>query len=227
MRQDPTPQRRGLDRHRLHPGRRGRRACPVLANQPRPEVPKHTAPTDEAEENILPSTHFPAPHRAKLHSTNPIERRNGAIKGRTNVLGILPHEAAVIRPLGAGLLEQANEWATQRSRQMTPQTISAISASSNPQTTSHGCLTRPTKPPKSYTTHRDTLVAPRSPRLSWTASCLARLYASTSRRRSFCHPSRAAPRPMPMRSVRPSGMMHSTAAAPHTTLSGTARRPAR
>ena len=38
---------------------------------------------------------FPKEHRAKLHSTNPIERLNGEIKRRTDVVGIFPNEAAI------------------------------------------------------------------------------------------------------------------------------------
>jgi hypothetical protein len=48
---------------------------------------------------------FPAEHRAKLHSTNPIERLNGEIKRRTEVVGIFPNEDAIARLVGAILLE--------------------------------------------------------------------------------------------------------------------------
>jgi transposase-like protein len=55
---------------------------------------------------------FPAAHRTKLHSTNPIERLNGEIKRRTEVVGIFPNEAAISRPIGAILWEQSDEWAS-------------------------------------------------------------------------------------------------------------------
>ena len=70
---------------------------------------------------------FPREHRAKVHSTNPIERLNGEIKRRTDVVGILPNEAAITRLVGAILLEQSDEWATQRARYITLETIGPIS----------------------------------------------------------------------------------------------------
>lgn len=74
---------------------------------------------DEAETDVLAYTTFPREHRVQLHSTNPIERVNGEIKRRTEVVGIFPNDDAIIRLVGAILLEQNDEWAVQRSRYMT------------------------------------------------------------------------------------------------------------
>jgi transposase-like protein len=82
---------------------------------------------DEAEADLLAYMAFPAQHRAKIHSTNPIERLNGKIKRRSDVVGIFPNEAALTRLIGAFLLEQNDEWAVQRARYMTLDTIAPLS----------------------------------------------------------------------------------------------------
>lgn len=98
-----------------------------VADQLRPKVPKLATLLDEAEDDVLAYMTFPREHRAKIHSTNPIERLNGEIKRRTEVVGIFPNEAAIIRLVGAILLEQNDEWTVQRARYMTLETIAPLS----------------------------------------------------------------------------------------------------
>jgi len=98
----------------------------AVADQLRPRVSKLARLMDGAEDDVLAYMGFPAAHRAKIHSTNPLERLNSEIKRRSNVVGIFPNEAAVVRLVGALLLEQNDEWATQR-RYMTLETLAPIS----------------------------------------------------------------------------------------------------
>jgi len=97
-----------------------------VADQIRPKVAKLAALMDAAETDVLAFMSFPKDHRPKIHSTNPLERLNGEIKRRTEVVGIFPNEDAITRLVGAILLEQNDEWAVQRARYMTLETIAPL-----------------------------------------------------------------------------------------------------
>lgn len=112
----------------------------TVADQLRPKVPKLAAFMDEAEADVLAYMTFPKDHRTKLHSVNPLERLNGEIKRRTDVVGLrslaratgtsacsLPDEAAIRRLVGAILLEQNDEWSVQRARYLTLETMAGLS----------------------------------------------------------------------------------------------------
>jgi transposase-like protein len=98
-----------------------------VADQLRPKVQKLARLMDEAEPDVLAYMTFPKDHRPKIHSTNPLERVNGEIKRRTEVVGIFPNEEAITRLVGAILLERNDEWAVQRARYMTLETIAPLS----------------------------------------------------------------------------------------------------
>ena len=98
-----------------------------VADQLRPKLSKLAAFMDEAEDDVLAYMSFPAEHWSKLHSTNGLERLNSEIKRRTEVVGIFPNDEAIVRLVGAILLEQNDEWAVQRARYMTLETMATLS----------------------------------------------------------------------------------------------------
>jgi putative transposase len=97
-----------------------------VAKRLRQRFPKLAELMEEAEDDVLAHMSFPKEHWTQIHSTNPLERLNGEIKRRTDVVAIFPNEAAIVRLVGALLLEQNDEWAVQR-RYMSLETLEALS----------------------------------------------------------------------------------------------------
>ena len=92
----------------------------------RAKFPKLAVMMNDAEDEVLTFMDFPKDHRVKIHSTNVLERLNGEIKRRANVVGIFPNEAAIRRLVGALLMEQNDEYAIQN-RYMSLQSLAQLS----------------------------------------------------------------------------------------------------
>ena len=80
---------------------------------------------DEARDDVLAYMSFHKSHWNQIRSTNPLERLNREIKRRTNVASIFPNEKAIVRLVGAMLLEQNDEWAVTR-RYMSLETMAGL-----------------------------------------------------------------------------------------------------
>src|SRR4051812_22882288 len=90
-----------------------------------PSTPKVAELLADAEADLLAFYEFPREHWTKLRSTNPLERVNREIGRRTDVVGIFPNDAALIRLAGMLLIEQNDEWLVGR-RYLSQESLAAV-----------------------------------------------------------------------------------------------------
>jgi transposase-like protein len=98
----------------------------TVADALRDRAPKLAELMDAAREDVLAYTVFPREHWPQIASTNPLERLNGEIKRRSDVVGIFPNDRAVVRLVGALMLEQNDEWTVSR-RYMSLESLAPVS----------------------------------------------------------------------------------------------------
>ena len=95
------------------------------ADKLRGRFPKLAELMDNAEQDVLAFMGFPKDHWPQIASTNPLERVNKEIKRRARVVGIFPNDAAIVRLIGALLVEQTEEWHITR-RYMSQESLSRV-----------------------------------------------------------------------------------------------------
>ena len=96
--------------------------------------PKVAQMLHDARPDLLAFAGFPAKHWRQIWSTNPMERVNKEIKRRTDVVGVFPNPAALLRLAGAVLIEQHDEWEAGDRRYLSEASMAALHTLDTPST---------------------------------------------------------------------------------------------
>jgi len=100
----------------------------VIATMLGRQFPKVEAMLREAADDLTAFADFPPAHWKKIWSTNPLERVNKEIKRRTDVAGVFPNPAALLRLAGAVLIETHDEWQVSDRRHLSEDSMAQIGA---------------------------------------------------------------------------------------------------
>jgi transposase-like protein len=103
-----------------------RRQLEEVARMLETQFPQVAAMLRDAAEDLLAFCSFPQAHWRKIWSTNPLERINGEVKRRTNVVGIFPNDASILRLVTAVLVETHDEWAVAERRYLSEESMAKI-----------------------------------------------------------------------------------------------------
>lgn len=96
------------------------------------QLPKVESMLRDAGPDITAFADFPVAHWKKIWSTNPLERLNKEIKRRTDVVGVFPNPAALLRLAGSVLVEAHDEWQVADKRYLSETTLALLNSGDKP-----------------------------------------------------------------------------------------------